>query len=314
MSSPLIPSKMSLFTSGMAASFDNLRVYRSRGSEVGVSVGSASRCDLLWQARNGIPAAKVRSVVLNDQRRFSPVAEKCLKVDYTMPAFRTPVNVELCRSDRTPASLGLLVRWNAVTDPHSGVVMYEYGIASDVRPDEIRWMGVTQRPQVSMVPMFRLSDPYYIAVRTVNGAGLFSEPVFSKIPQASNVKYKKCEPAEGFAKEDVSSWSYDDEEDDLASGVQGQQQEKNGEFLRQTLRLWPNPVGACIWVRMPSSSAIVRVFDANGRIVLENRVSEKGLSHEKDIRFDVASFGSGVYFVQTIGHDGVILHGTFLKR
>jgi N-acetyl-anhydromuramyl-L-alanine amidase AmpD len=308
------PSKMCFLTSGTAASFDNLCVYRSRGSSVNVSVGNTSFCDLPWQAVNGTAKAKARSVILNDRQRFSPVAEKYFKVDYTKPAFRSPVNVEVCKSGETPSSFGLSAHWNVVTDSHSGVVLYEYGIASDMRPDEIRWMGVARRPQAVIVPIFRLSDPCYIAVRALNGAGLFSKPVFSKIPQVSNVKYKRCELMEDFAKEGVSSWSYDDEDDDSESGMQGQQQKKNGDSLKKALCLWPNPVGACIWVRMPSSSAIVRVFDASGRIVLENRISEKGLPQEKDVKIEVSSFRPGVYFVQSIGHDGAVGHGTFLKR
>lgn len=308
------PAKMMLLTSGTTAYFDNLNVYRSRETVVNVAVGSTSYCDLMWQARSGVPTARVRSIILNDQWNFSPIAEKSLKVDYSKPAFRSPVNVEVCRSDRVPSTFGLSVQWNAVTDAHSGVILYEYGIASDVRPDEIRWMGMVRRPLVSIVPMVRLPDSYYIAVRAMNGAGLFSEPVFAKVPQVSNVKYKKCDPAEDFAKEGVASWSYVDEEDDFVWGTQGQQLEQDWGSLSQTLYLWPNPTGARIWVRLPAASSVLRVFDSSGRIIFENRIPEKEQGQEKDVSINVASCKPGVYFVQFIGYDGTVRHGTFLKR
>ena len=308
------PAKIMLLTSGTTACFDNLNVYRSRDTVVNVAVGSDSHCDLMWQARSGVPTARVKSIILNGQWNFSPIAEKSLKVDYSKPAFRSPVNVEVCRSDRTPSTFGLSVQWNAVTDSHSGVILYEYGIASDVRPDEIRWMGMVRRPLVSIVPMVRLPDSYYIAVRAMNGAGLFSVPVFAKVPQVSNVKYKKCDPTEDFVKEGVASWSYADKEDYWVWGAQEPQLGQDGESSSQTLYLWPNPAGARMWVRLPVASAVLRVFDSSGRVVFENRIPEKEQRQEKEVCINVDTFGSGVYFVQSVGYDGTISHGTFLKR
>lgn len=79
-------SKMALVTSGTSVSFGHLRVYRSRGDAVEVAVGGGRGCDILWQASDGIPTSKVRSVVVDDQWLFSEVSEKHIMVDFTAPA------------------------------------------------------------------------------------------------------------------------------------------------------------------------------------------------------------------------------------
>lgn len=75
-------SSIAFFTSGTDASFDNLRIYRSRGTSVEVTVGCDRNCDVHWQAVNDIPAARARSIVLDDQWLFSEVDEKNILVRF----------------------------------------------------------------------------------------------------------------------------------------------------------------------------------------------------------------------------------------
>ena len=307
LSSMPMSSGISLFSSGTAASFDNLRVYRSRSSAVDVSVGSTPRCDLKWQARNGVSAAKVRSVVLSNQRRFSPIAEKALKVDYTKPSLRGTVDVVVCSTKKQTNPVYVIsFRWNDAVDSHSDVVLYEYGYAGNGAFNEIRWLGTSRQTQASFVPSFRLSDPYYIAVRAVNGAGLFSVPVVSRA-QYLNAKIRECDALDVFVKSDDSQ-----EDEELFSEMVVEK--PYGGVSCRSLHLWPNPVSGHVWVRLPSASAMIRVFDASGKVVYEHRTAECGLKQEQDVRIDMSAFRSGVYYVQSVGHDGVVLHGTILKQ
>ena len=75
-------SSMAFFTSGTDASFDNLRIYRSRGTSVEVTVGSDRNSDVQWQAVNDIPTTRVRSIVLDDQWLFSEIDEKNVLVRF----------------------------------------------------------------------------------------------------------------------------------------------------------------------------------------------------------------------------------------
>ena len=272
-------SKMSLFTSGTTASFDNLRVYRSRGTAVDVAVGNASHCDLTWQARNGIPTAKVRALVLNDRLNFSPVAEKNLRVDYTKPELRRPTCVEVYVRGVWVSSESLFsLRWDAITDSHSGIVGYEYGYVRDIMLEKIRWIGTSQRPCVSF-SMRPGSEPFYVAVRAVNGAGLFSDPIFSREQVVTNVMCQK--------------------------------QALNGATSPNSLYLWPNPTSENVWLRLTHTSIMIRIYDMEGKVVHEERI---GAGKEKQIQLDVSFLKAGVYFVQSVGLDGTVLHGTFMKN
>ena len=310
---PTVPalSKMSLFTSGATACFDNLHVYRSRGSSVNATVGSESHCALQWQAEQGRATCKALSVILNDQRRFSPIAEKALKVDYTNPLLSEGVAVEGCRRRQGNSYIfALAIRWDNATDIHSDIKMYEYGYVDGEAVDEIRWIGTVRRCYASFSPMFRLSSPYYIAVRAVNGAGLYSEPVLSKPQYSTNARYKDCKFLDNYVSDNDL---LGDEREYLTDDEGNKTQEWNQEHVLNSLYLWPNPSEGVVWVRIPPSSTIVRIFDANGQIVYDNRISENGLKQEKEVRLDVSSLRAGVYFVQSISADGTNQHGRFLK-
>ena len=310
---PTVPalSKMSLITSGATACFDNLHVYRSRGSSVNATVGSAFHCALQWQAERGSATCRAFSVIVNDQRRFSPIVEKSLKVDYTNPSLLEPVVVEVCqRKQRDSYIFALSIRWKRAKDIHSDIKMYEYGYVGDEAVGEIRWIGTVQRCYASFNPMFRLSFPYYIAVRAVNGAGLYSEPVLSEPQYATDARYKDCKTLDDYVSDNNFSR---DERELLTNDESNKKQDWEQENVRNPLYLWPNPSEGVVWVRIPILSTIVRVFDTQGKVVYEDRISENGLKQEKDIRMDVSALKAGVYFVQSISADGTTLHGRFLK-
>ena len=203
-----------------------------------------------------------------------------------------------------------LVCWDNATDIHSDIKMYEYGYVCGAAVNEIRWIGTVRRCYASFSPMFRLSSPYYIAVRAVNGAGLYSEPVLSKPQYSTNARYKDCKFLDDYVS-DNNHWG--DEREYLTDDEGNKIQEWEQEPVLNSLYLWPNPSEGVVWVRIPPSSTIVRIFDANGQIVYENRISENGLKQEKEVRLDVSSLRAGVYFVQSISADGTTLHGRFLK-
>lgn len=149
---------------------DNVRSYVSRVDSVMLTVGAGDSRDVRRQALAGEPACKVKSVVLDASGRFSSLAEKFLKVDYTPPS--SIVVREVPR--RTCAAEGkVLFSWNASSDPHSGIKGYSYALVTgDGLYDRLRWvaLGLSTSCWVKM-PLLAMASPR-VAVRVENNAGL----------------------------------------------------------------------------------------------------------------------------------------------
>jgi hypothetical protein len=105
---------------------DNVRVYGSRSASVPVTVGSAETCMIRNQAVNGLSRTKLKSVVVDRAYKFSPLAEKSLKVDYTPPAAVTGLtlsNQTVTQGDGSEEVWTSAV-WNPSADGQSGIRRY----------------------------------------------------------------------------------------------------------------------------------------------------------------------------------------------
>ena len=161
-------------TAGSSVAIDNVRSYIARADAVTLSVGPASSDDLRAQALSGVPACKIKSIVLDAAGYFSPLVEQYVKVDYTPPE---PVTIcEVPR--RAVAASGIMeFSWNASSDPHSGIASYYYAQMSPEGLGRLRWICLGLSTSCSFkLPLWE-SVFSGIAVRAVNGAGLAAESV-----------------------------------------------------------------------------------------------------------------------------------------
>lgn len=281
--------RMAFFTSGTDASFDNLRVYHSRGTLVNLSVG-AGDADLPWQAVNGMAMSKIRSVVVDDCWLFSDIAEKHIRVDYTPPSLREPVYGGLSEcAEHSPSLLQTSFHWTAAVDSHSGIAFYEYGyvLSPLAEDDAIVWQGHTTNNSIALRSRVRLPQTYYFAVRAVNGAGLRSGPVFSGICHLGSE----------------------------ASALLSRSQAAS----TVPLQFWPNPTMGVLNVLFSEPVRSLDIFDACGQQVYERRKKEcasasLSQNESREVRIDVSSFQSGMYFLRVVGQKGEIFSAKFLKQ
>ena len=282
--SPTASSQMALITSGMSAMFDNLHVYRSRGASAVVTVGEGRNCDLQWQAANGVPTAKIRSVIMDDRRSFSDVTEKALLVDYTEPLLQGTVYEVIDDRVAFPQYFSRGFQWEPATDPHSDVAYYEYGIVNAPvgNLDEIQWTDSTTDNRVVIRSRVRLPESFYVAVRAVNGAGLCSSPIFSE----------ECHSVStGIVAKRSLNGSEPDEQD----------------VTEETkLRVWPNPAVGLLNVVSSEPLASLDIFDACGQKVCGKIDSEQCV--------DVSSLKAGIYCVRAVGRSGQVFGALFLKQ
>lgn len=168
-------------TEGLSAYFDNWRVCRSRTDNTEVIVGPAPISDLPWQASNSFPLSKIKAVVVDDALQFSPFEQKELLVDYTPPVMTGSVNVDGCQGMDVIRTNQVSANWPPATDPHSGIVGYEYVIGAVSSCTTPLKVGFTSENNIIEKLKMREGEPYYIQVRALNGAGLYSTPVRSNV-------------------------------------------------------------------------------------------------------------------------------------
>ena len=291
-SSPSNGTRMSFVTQETSATFDNLRVYQSRNQTVDITIGYESNCHIAWQASNGSPMAKIRSVIMDDELAFSEVAESFFRVDFSRPSLRGSVSFGLNESaEYSPTNMSSF-HWPNSSDPHSEIAYYEYGICSEscVSPAAITWIGTTEDNHIRFHPNIRITEPCFFAVRAVNGAELRSDPIFSEVciqPSRTSVVER-----------------YDIPEKTLSHTMEGSEQ----------LRLWPNPVSGKLHVELPVPSVSLSVFDVCGREIFKTESTDTGTVGKETLELDVAALKKGIYFVRSIGQTGKTYYGTFLKQ
>lgn len=170
-----------LSTSGLSASFDNWRVYRSRLREIEINVGTGDISDAPWEASNGNAGAKIKSIVMDDAGQFSPIVEKKVKIDVSTPLLSGNVEPFWPIQELSTTTPRLTLRWPQATDPNSNIASYEYIIHPSNQPNTIIRRGSTQRTEVSIPAPMGERRSYIAQVRAFNQAGLPSGYIFSRM-------------------------------------------------------------------------------------------------------------------------------------
>ncbi len=167
------------FRSGNAQlSVQNLRVYRSRTAIVDVNMGTSAD-DIRYQ--NTAPdlyAASLYSVVMDSAKNISEHEQQSMKVDWTAPsAVGNLCDGSAADIDLTQNLTQLSANWSASTDVNSGITAYYYAIGTSPGGTQlVNWTANGTNNSFLKSGLNLLPETiYYISVKALNGAGLYSD-------------------------------------------------------------------------------------------------------------------------------------------
>lgn len=153
---------------------DNFKVYRTRYPNVTVTVGPGTNTDIPFQNTDpSTPAAKVKSIVMDNAGNLSEIAQDFVNVDWTKPKDLI-VNDGPGSDIDTVYSTTLQGNWGTAYDPHSGIAEYKVAIGTTSGNDDIVPWTSNGLSAVLSSTLTALNDNqiYYISVVAKNGAGL----------------------------------------------------------------------------------------------------------------------------------------------
>ena len=170
-------------TSNCRAAFDNLRAYRSRDSQVVITVGTGNQKDVTCQAIGGVSKCKVKSIVIDAADNFSALEEKSVLIDYTAPPKPKWVKVAPYPDNICEYNNGhVKITWECTDDLHSSPVEYLYQISevgSSGSETASKWSTAGENCEVIVGPIFEKGKSYLVRVMSQNQAGLKSKAAVS---------------------------------------------------------------------------------------------------------------------------------------
>ncbi len=182
-------SYISLRTGNARVEYNNLKVYRSRpiNGMVTIRVGPSNTDDIQRQSDHPTHyVGRIRSIVQDSAGNLSSTPARDVRVDWTppMPPSYIYDGSDFLQDRDTVYQDTLLVgSWGSASDPHSGVVEYQYTL-STIPGDSnvIGWTSITQTSFLAeplQVGTLQQGMRYYIGIRARNGANLLSNPAYS---------------------------------------------------------------------------------------------------------------------------------------
>jgi len=156
---------------------DDFRVYHNRTSSVTVSVCDTND-DIRYSNPNPADASgMVRSIVIDNAKNISNVAQNLVNVDCSSPSASGTVNDGISSDiDVQSGTSTLSGNFTASADANSGIVDYEYAIGTSVGATDVS--GFTSTSNTLSFTRSGLTlingNTYYITVRAKNAAGLYS--------------------------------------------------------------------------------------------------------------------------------------------
>ena len=173
---------ISLRTGNASMFYDDIKVYKSRGTSALVSVGSASTNDIRFQNPDpSTPSGLIKSICNDNIGNFSTVAGLNLNIDWTAPA-TVMVNDGLSIDiDTLYQNNQLSASWNSSTDPHSNVIEYWYAVGTTPGDSNtVAWTNnSTNTSYIKNGLSLAYGSTYFVSVKVKNGAGLFSQKTIS---------------------------------------------------------------------------------------------------------------------------------------
>ncbi|PCJ78967.1 MAG: hypothetical protein COA57_15885, partial [Flavobacteriales bacterium] len=178
-STPITSGSYSFIRTGNANTlFNDLKIYKSRGSSELVTVGGGVNDDIRYQNPNPTtPSARVKSIVIDTAENFSSIGFQDVNVDWTAPADVSTVNDGPGSDiDTTYLFTELSANWTTSSDTNSDVSAYWYAVGSNPGDSNVvAWTDNWFNASVTDTGLsLSVGQTYYYSVKALNGAGLFS--------------------------------------------------------------------------------------------------------------------------------------------
>ena len=219
---------------------DNFKVYRTRYPNVTVTVGPGNNTDIPFQNTNpSTPAAKVKSIVMDNAGNLSEIAQEFVNVDWTKPKDLI-VNDGASSDIDTVYSTTLQGNWGTAYDPHSGIAAYKYAIGTTPGTDDIvQWTNNGSSADFSTtLTELNSNQVYYISILAKNGAGI--------VDTASSDGQRYIDGQLSF-----------------------------NENLLQEIEMYPNPTVNELQFKNLESETEVYIYDMKGQLVIKTKVNSK---------------------------------------
>lgn len=171
--SPLISgNSVSLRSGGCAVTFDDVRAYRSRGTQITVEAGPGE--SMSYESENASPTGRIISCIVDSAENWSLLTSEDYLLDFTSPTLSFLHDGNGQDID-TFIINSIEANWE-ILDIHSGVHQYEFAVGTLPNLDDvISWTN--NGTSVSMSELLTspvYDEVYHISVRATNNAGLIS--------------------------------------------------------------------------------------------------------------------------------------------
>ncbi len=234
---------ISLRTANASVQYDDVKIYKSRTSNVNISIGSASD-EVRYQNPNpSTPSCRVRSIIQDNAGNWSNSVSQDVNIDWTPPSTVTINDGTGADIDLTYSTTQLDANWSTSVDQHSDVVKYWYAIGSSSGGMEIlTWADNGLNTTATETGLsLSIGTTYYYMVKAENGAGLLSDSIVS-----------------------------DGQLVDINTGL-------NSTEKPHKLNIYPNPTGESFTVSYNpvGSQPILNLYDAAGKLVYQQNLDGK---------------------------------------
>jgi N-acetyl-anhydromuramyl-L-alanine amidase AmpD len=228
-------NSISLRSGGCSVNYDNVRVFRSRGSSAAITIGPSA--EMRYQSQGAVASGAIRSMVVDEIGNWSNGVSEIFLIDWTEPEIAF-LNDGYFSDIDTNWTLDIAANWIG-EDIHSSIASYE--IAIGILPsltNVLNWTSIgTDQIYSHILSNPQFGEVYHVSVRVVNGAGL--DNLF-----VSN----------GQLLLDASTISLE-------------QQHLND------LNIYPNPASSFISIEGLTKEVSVFMYDMNGKLVRTSSMS-----------------------------------------
>ncbi len=168
---------ISFRTGNAILTVNELKVYRSRYPSVTVTLGDNTK-DIRYQNPNPQTyGAKIKSIVVDQNRNISSIAYHDLNIDWTIPEFSSAIHDGLSFDTDTITSTNTIsANWNYFNDPQSEIAEYWYSVGTQPGlTDVINWTNNQSNTYFTDAANLQIGQMYYVNVKAINNAGLWSD-------------------------------------------------------------------------------------------------------------------------------------------
>ena len=233
-------NSISLRSGACTVRFDNIKVFKSRATNISVTVGNNQQ--MRFQSNAAITTGLIQSEVIDNDQNWGNTASKQYLIDWTPPVISS-CNDGAASDIDTVYTNTLSCNWNA-TDIHSSISNYTWALGTTIGGTNIiTWTNSGLNTAIQHLlanPIY--GQTYYFTVKAQNGALLNSQ---------LNTDGQKL----------LQNSSAGQIENELASII-----------------IYPNPSdGNGFWIGNLTQKASVLIYDINGKLIQNATLEHSGL-------------------------------------